>query len=238
MKMDLQTTGATEEVALTKSEPTTTLQGDWNISDINIPRVNLVQKMSPTSEDFKLGTFLFDKTIPVTNEQKELAKVVVLTLKKYYEQDKAYGDGDLPVRFDTEQQAQDAGYYHKYDKSVPKEVLEAAMEEGNSDVPRYSERADAVLLLPVPLEHAHYEHKGVGYVKGLLTLKGTSYKSCAKILATAFVNPSLEGKGYKVKWEFGSQKMSSKSISWYVPVAFNRGKNTEEFVQWIESEVL
>jgi hypothetical protein len=226
MKMDLQTTGATEEVALTKSEPTTTLQGDWNISDINIPRVNLVQKMSPTSEDFKLGTYLFDKTIPVTNEQEERAEVVVLTLKKYYEEDKAYGDGDLPVRFDTEQAAKDAGYFHKWDKTADQDAL------------RYSERADAVLLLPVPLEHAHYEHDGVGYVKGLLTLKGTSYKSCAKILATAFVNPSLEGKGYKVKWEFGSQKMTSKSISWYVPVAFNRGKHTDEFVQWIESEVL
>jgi len=226
MKMDLQTTGATEEVALTKSEPTTTLQGDWNISDINIPRVNLVQKMSPTSEDFNLGTFLFDKTIPVTNEQKERAEFVVLTLKKYYEEDKAYGDGELPVRFDTEQQAKDAGYFHKWDKTADQDAL------------RYSERADAVLLLPVPLEHAHYEHNGVGYVKGLLTLKGTSYKSCAKILATAFVNPSLDGKGYKVKWEFGSQKMTSKSISWYVPVAFNRGKHTDEFVQWLENEVL
>lgn len=224
MKMNL--TAATEEVALTKSEPTTTLQGDWNISDINIPRVNLVQKMSPTSEDFKLGTFLFDKTIPVTNEQTERAEIVVLTLKKYYEEDKAYGDGELPVRFDTEQQAKDAGYFHKWDKTADQDAL------------RYSERADAVLLLPVPLEHAHYEHNGVGYVKGLLTLKGTSYKSCAKILATAFVNPSLDGKGYKVKWEFGSQKMTSKSISWYVPVAFNRGKHTDEFVQWLENEVL
>jgi hypothetical protein len=224
MKMNLTT--ATEEVALTKSEPTTTLQGDWNISDINIPRVNLVQKMSPTSEDFNLGTFLFDKTIPVTNEQKERAEFVVLTLKKYYEEDKAYGDGELPVRFDTEQQAKDAGYFHKWDKTADQDAL------------RYSERADAVLLLPVPLEHAHYEHNGVGYVKGLLTLKGTSYKSCAKILATAFVNPSLDGKGYKVKWEFGSQKMTSKSISWYVPVAFNRGKHTDEFVQWLENEVL
>lgn len=224
MKMNL--TAATEEVALTKSEPTTTLQGDWNISDINIPRVNLVQKMSPTSEDFNLGTFLFDKTIPVTNEQKERAEFVVLTLKKYYEEDKAYGDGELPVRFDTEQQAKDAGYFHKWDKTADQDAL------------RYSERADAVLLLPVPLEHAHYEHNGVGYVKGLLTLKGTSYKSCAKILATAFVNPSLDGKGYKVKWEFGSQKMTSKSISWYVPVAFNRGKHTDEFVQWLENEVL
>jgi len=224
MKMNLTT--ATEEVALTKSEPTATLQGDWNISDINIPRVNLVQKMSPTSEDFNLGTFLFDKTIPVTNEQKERAEFVVLTLKKYYEEDKAYGDGELPVRFDTEQQAKDAGYFHKWDKTADQDAL------------RYSERADAVLLLPVPLEHAHYEHNGVGYVKGLLTLKGTSYKSCAKILATAFVNPSLDGKGYKVKWEFGSQKMTSKSISWYVPVAFNRGKHTDEFVQWLENEVL
>lgn len=224
MKMNL--TAATEEVALTKSEPTATLQGDWNISDINIPRVNLVQKMSPTSEDFNLGTFLFDKTIPVTNEQKERAEFVVLTLKKYYEEDKAYGDGELPVRFDTEQQAKDAGYFHKWDKTADQDAL------------RYSERADAVLLLPVPLEHAHYEHNGVGYVKGLLTLKGTSYKSCAKILATAFVNPSLDGKGYKVKWEFGSQKMTSKSISWYVPVAFNRGKHTDEFVQWLENEVL
>ena len=224
MKMNL--TAATEEVALTKSEPTTTLQGDWNISDINIPRVNLVQKMSPTSEDFKLGTFLYDKTIPVTNEQTERAEIVVLTLKKYYEEDKAYGDGELPVRFDTEQQAKDAGYFHKWDKTADQDAL------------RYSERADAVLLLPVPLEHAHYEHNGVGYVKGLLTLKGTSYKSCAKILATAFVNPSLDGKGYKVKWEFGSQKMTSKSISWYVPVAFNRGKHTDEFVQWLENEVL
>lgn len=224
MKMNL--TAATEEVALTKSEPTATLQGDWNISDINIPRVNLVQKMSPTSEDFNLGTFLFDKTIPVTNEQKERAEIVVLTLKKYYEEDKAYGDGELPVRFDTEQQAKDAGYFHKWDKTADQDAL------------RYSERADAVLLLPVPLEHAHYEHDGVGYVKGLLTLKGTSYKSCAKILATAFVNPSLDGKGYKVKWEFGSQKMTSKSISWYVPVAFNRGKHTDEFVQWLENEVL
>lgn len=224
MKMNL--TAATEEVALTKSEPTATLQGDWNISDINIPRVNLVQKMSPTSEDFNLGTFLFDKTIPVTNEQKERAEFVVLTLKKYYEEDKAYGDGELPVRFDTEQQAKDAGYFHKWDKTADQDAL------------RYSERADAVLLLPVPLEHAHYEHDGVGYVKGLLTLKGTSYKSCAKILATAFVNPSLDGKGYKVKWEFGSQKMTSKSISWYVPVAFNRGKHTDEFVQWLENEVL
>ena len=226
MKMDLQTTGATEEVALTKSEPTTTLQGDWNISDINIPRVNLVQKMSPTSEDFKLGTFLFDKTIPVTNEQDERAEIVVLTLKKYYEEDKAYGDGDLPVRFDTEQAAKDAGFHHKWDKTSDKEA------------PRYSERADAVLLLPVPLEHAHYERDGVGYVKGLLTLKGTSYVSCARILATAFVNPSLEGKGYKVKWEIGSKKMSSKTISWYVPVAFNKGKHDQAFVQWIESEVL
>lgn len=224
MKMNL--TAATEEVALTKSEPTTTLQGDWNISDINIPRVNLVQKMSPTSEDFKLGTFLFDKTIPVTTEQTERAEIVVLTLKKYYEEDKAYGDGELPARFDTEQQAKDAGYFHKWDKTADQDAL------------RYSERADAVLLLPVPLEHAHYEHDGVGYVKGLLTLKGTSYKSCAKILATAFVNPSLDGKGYKVKWEFGSQKMTSKSISWYVPVAFNRGKHTDEFVQWLENEVL
>jgi hypothetical protein len=224
MKMNL--TAATEEVALTKSEPTSTLQGDWNISDINIPRVNLVQKMSPTAEDFKLGTFLFDKTIPVTNEQAERANVTVLTLKKYYEEDKAYGDGDLPVRFDSEQQAINAGYFHKWDKTADQDAL------------RYSERADAVLLLPVPLEHAHYEHDGVGYVKGLLTLKGTSYKSCAKILATAFVNPSLDGKGYKVKWEFGSQKMTSKSISWYVPVAFNRGKHDDAFVEWLENEVL
>lgn len=91
------------------------MTGEWDADDVDIPRLGLTQRLGDLMKaGFEFGSFIFDK-------QHELAAtgdpvhVVVLACRKYWQEVKDYDD-DLPVTFDTLEEAKAEGFREGYTK--------------------------------------------------------------------------------------------------------------------------
>ena len=207
------------EIANTTDLPPA-LSGEWSSSDISIPKLSLVQATS-SMDEFSKGSLVYDRQVEVCTKD-EVVEVSVLTMHKYFEEDVEYGSDQIPERWEAEADARAAGVNHKWDRKP-----------GRS----YSERCDVVFLVPVPMEHAHYEFEGVGYVKCLYTFKSTAY-NLAKRLFTATNGANAGGLPYALRWDLGSEMKTNGQNKWFVPSLVNKGKADEGLLNYLVEEVI
>jgi hypothetical protein len=163
--------------------------------DIDIPRINIVQKMSEI--EGPLGSVVLDKESVLLEAGNKLNVVIVGAIKRWKE-DIPYDDDRMPKIANTEAEARELATESDF------EILEFA---------------EIVMLIPQPGDddtHFPYPIGDTNYQIGRLTVQKDAYRLTYKRLftfATFNQNVALSAR----LWAFSSDLMTKGKYSWYVP---------------------
>ncbi len=85
------------------------VEGDFSSSDIQLPKLKLVQRTSDESLlGFGINSLVFDQAVKVGSPDSP-AEVVVLRIRKNFRQNFPYGSQEIPATFDTVAALREAG---------------------------------------------------------------------------------------------------------------------------------
>lgn len=218
-----------ETTAVAKVEPKPLVEASvsdsdligFDMSDIDIPKMSLVQKMSDTSKDFTIGTFLFAGSIPLTTDPEDTVSCVALKARKYYVEDTAYGEDETPAIFDSKSEVTQAGYSLTYGED------------------KYCKPyCDLLLLVALPeeaIDSAEFIFEGIGFSRCVYTVKGASF-AVARAILTAVKVGHLRGRGIcDALWDIGQYDKKNGSKSWQAATARSH-KVIEKDTNFIDDE--
>lgn len=183
--------------------------------DIDIPRLNIIQKMSEI--EGPLGSVVLDKDSVLLEAGQKLDIVVVGAIKKWKE-DVPYGDEYMPKVFQTEAEAHAAESEY--------EILEFA---------------ELVLLIPQPGDddtHFPYPIGETNYQIGRLTVQKDSYRLTFKRVFTFHTFNRAVPISSRL-WTFSSDLMTKGKYSWYVPsLTITKQDTPADVVEFINTNLL
>jgi hypothetical protein len=208
---------ASTEVAVVEPKPLAVqtpqtpmgIEGEITANDIKPPRINLVQKTGKLGDEFAPGSFVYDKSFPIT-DGKSFFNATVLRFKKYYQQKLVFGEStDAPLKFDTAAEVRaNGGQVIQYD--------------GENF---YQEAADILFAIEAPasVDEEHmaffpYVTEGKNYGLAVYTVTSSGFTSIGKRIitdATMLLRDGLWTGQYRIH----SEKKTSAQNSWFVPVA-------------------
>jgi len=199
------------------------LAGDFDQSDINLPRINLVAKTSAlVDEGFTPGAVVLNKEATLTLKDKPL-RVIVTAMVKQFQEDVAWGAEELPKVFNPEE-VHEAGY---------------SLEWGSPNMCRPI--AHITMLIEAPegldedgLELFPYENDGKHYAMAIYTASKSAYKPTAKEIATFAAFAKGEGV-WTTSWAFTSKLRTEGDVSWFTPAMKRSGRLSSEELQFVES---
>lgn len=165
-------------------------------SDIEIPRLNVIQKMSEVEGD--LGSVVLDKQEQIIDAKTSIPVVIIGAHKRFKE--------DIP-----------------FDSDVVPQVVETQAEADllatSSEYP-VIEFADITMLIPQPEGVSDdlfpYTIDGVNYQLGKLTVQKDAYRMTFKRLFTFHVMNRTVPLATRY-WNFGTDLISKGKYTWYVP---------------------
>lgn len=166
-----------------------------NYGDIDIPRLNVIQKMSDI--EGPLGSIVLDKDSVLIEAGKKIDVVIVGAIKKWKE-DVPFGEEYIPKVVTTEEELRELQNTSDY------EVIEFA---------------EIVMLIPQPGDddtHFPYPIGETNYQIGRLTVQKDAYRLTFKRLFTFFTFNRSVSISARL-WSFGSDLMTKGKYSWYVP---------------------
>jgi len=214
------------------------IYGEIDDSDIKVPYLTLVQKMSES--DHPRGAFVFNKDI-VIGDGSTPTPITVLNANIEYQEVIPYeesGNGVLPRRFPTK-----------------KAVLEAGLGLRYEDDPKAEKILTAMVLVPVPAEYATFDSgspaevmlkttltlqnkEEIGFARALWILRGSAFTSAGKQIISAGVAGHLKDGLYRGPWSLTSEEATFGKNKYYKPILRPMGTYPEEVIQWLESEVI
>lgn len=196
------------------------MEGEFNVSDFQIPRLNIANKTGELSNDFPPGSIVFRKEVSVGN-QKSPAKLTIIRMAKKYMQRIPYGTEERPKIFNTAADVRTAGGT-------------TDITEGDMDI------YDPILILTMAVqspEGAHplfaFEKDGAHYALAQMILAKSAYNNAGKQLITE-ATTALRDKLAGGKYELVTQLRSNTMGSWFTPVFRLVGKNTPEATTWFD----
>ena len=92
------------------------------------------------------------------------------------------------------------------------------------------------MLVEVPENVGIFQFKDKHYVKAMWFVHGVAFKPTSQIMTIVTQNRSLEGKSYKLDVAISSKK--GEKPTYVVPVLHKNGYHSQEFVEWVEKDVL
>ena len=200
------------------------LAGDFDQSDINLPRINIVAKTSAlVDEGFTPGAIVLNKEATLTLKDKPL-RVIVTAMVKQFQEDVAWGAEDLPKVFNTEEEVHEAGY---------------SLEWGSPNMCRPI--AHITMLIEAPegldedaLELFPYENDGKHYAMAIYTASKSAYKPTAKEIATYAAFAKGDGV-WTAAWSLTSKLRTEGDVSWFTPTMKRSGRLSPEELEFVES---
>ena len=213
-KQETETATAVAEVP--KSELATTNASGLEISstDIDVPRVNIVQKTSEI--EAPLGSLVLDKTY-ILSEAEDTVAVTVLSVIKGWRENIDYDSDEIPQTAYTQEEADQIKATSEYDMLEFAEITILFKQPEGSD-------NDAAY--PFPIGDANY-------AIGRLNTAKDAYRQTFKRLATfAAFNPkaSLQHR----LWDFKSSLISRGKYSWFAPsLSIRQDEPTDEVKTFI-----
>lgn len=182
------------------------VEGEVCPKDIAIPRLNLVQKMSELADTFKAGDFVYDKKVLLPQP----LKLVVIHIRKQYQQDLPYGVEEMPDLCDTEAEVKERGGSTTYgDENYYHEVAHMQV---------LIQKPDGLQCSPEVESLFSYEFDGTPYAPAMFTTAKSAYRTAAKAVFTAAFG-SLRDKGLASGlWSLSSDTRSNTMGTWHVPV--------------------
>ena len=200
------------------------LAGDFDQSDINLPRINIVAKTSALVDDgFAPGAIALNKEVTLVTRDEPL-RVIVTHMVKQFQEDVAWGSEELPKTFNSEEEVHAAGY---------------SFEWGSTNMVRPI--AHITMLVQAPedlsendLELFPYEYDGKHYAMAIYTASKSAYKPTAKEIATYAMYAKDEGV-WAQSWMLTSKLRTEGDVSWFTPSLKRAGKLDEGELKFVNS---
>ena len=188
-----------EEIEAATTTAVTTVGQELTIDadDIDIPRLNVVQKMS--TGDFDHGSLILDKTHEILPRETKGHCIILGAIKKWKE-DIDFDSDEMPRIVGTKQEMEQLKIDSEYQiLEFAELILMFAQPEGNTDDDAF----------PFPIGDNNY-------CIGKIYVQKDAYRKTYKSLMTfAAFNRGLPLNSRL--WNFESQIMSKGKYSWYVP---------------------
>lgn len=204
------------EVQEKQSPVTVNVDGlQFDRSDINIPRMNVVQKTSDI--EAPTGSLVLDKKF-VHLKPEEIGQVVIISAVKQWKEDIPFDEGTMGRIASTPEAAVKLGQESSYP------ILEFAEIEMLLRQPEDSTNDEAY---PYPIGDGNY-------AIGKLYVAKDAYRHTYKRLVTfAAFNKSIQLRNRL--WNFQSQMIEKGKYSWYVPsLAISQTETPAEVLEFIE----
>ena len=170
-------------------------QGMSLSQDIEIPRLNVIQKMSQI--EGPVGSVVLDKEF-VLLEAEQKTPVIIVGAVKRWKEDVPYDDDQIPKMASNELDARALAQESSYPIVEFAEIILLIPQIGDDDT-----------NFPYPIGDNNYQ-------LGRLTVQKDAYRLTFKRLFTfQTFNPTVPA--FTRLWTFGTELMSKGKYSWYVP---------------------
>jgi hypothetical protein len=166
----------------------------FNVQDIDIPRLNVIQKMSQI--EGPVGSCVFDKET-VLFEAGASIPVVILGATKRWKEDVPFDDDYMPKSVDTEVESRQLAAASDY------EIIEYA--EIVMLIPQVGDSGD----FPYPIGDTNYQI-------GRITVQKDAYRLTYKRLITFQTFNRSVPVSSRI-WNFGTELITKGKYSWYAP---------------------
>jgi hypothetical protein len=168
----------------------------FSAQDIDIPRLNVIQKMSEI--EGPIGSVVIDKD-SVLLEAEQKTPVVVIGAIKRWKEDVPFGEDYMPKIASSEADAKALALESNYDVTEFAEIILLIPQIGDDDT-----------MFPYPIGDINYQI-------GRITVQKDAYRMTYKRLFTfSTFNPDVPVSSRF--WSFGTELMSKGKYSWYVPM--------------------
>jgi len=194
-------------------------------SDLQLPRLSIVQAVGPLSEKFKPGQLVLAGehvlANPQDNKGESVELVVLAKPRKTFVENLPYGTEQRPQVFNNPQEVANAG---------------GTLEWVGKTAPSYVPVATAICLVRTDDDRLimKKDPEGKGWTVAIWSIRGTAYPRAAKPLFTAMVL-KLGGHMPRAKWTLSAVREKVGTNWVWVPVLTDKGRNTPEFVAFAES---
>jgi len=204
--------------------------GEVSMSDIKLPRLNLVQKVGSLADSFHPGSIVFEKSIVLSDGKTEnYLDLTPLQFRKQYQRKTVWGEGDnneQPEVYETAEQVRAAGGSLQYgDENYFQEIAHIAFAV---KLPENVEAGDEIIdLFP-------YKFGDALYAVAMWTVASSSYTALGKRILTdsaMVLRNGLHTGHYYVSSEIKKNARNS----WYAPKAAFAGKHTPEAATFFSS---
>lgn len=207
--------------------------GEVSMSDIKLPRINLVQRVGTLADAFQPGQILFEKHA-ILADTKNSVDLTPLRIRKQYQRKVAWGEGasgEAPEVYDTAAQVREAGGSLQFgDDNYFQEIahIEFAIKLPTEFLSQeLKETAEIIDLFP-------YTHDNRPYAIALWTVASSAYTALAKPIFTHAASLLRNGL-YTGHYQVSSELKKNAKNSWYVPKVVFAGKHTPEAAEFFKS---
>jgi len=185
----------------------------FSAQDIDIPRLNVIQKMSEI--EGPIGSIVIDQD-SVLLEAEVKAPVIVMGATKKWKENVPFGEDYIPKIVSTESEAKALAAESAYEVIEFAEIVLLIPQIGEDDS-----------LFPYPIGDSNYQI-------GRITVQKDAYRLTYKRLFTfQTFNPNISVATRF--WNFGSELMSKGKYSWYVPtLAITKNEAPAEAIEFAQ----
>jgi hypothetical protein len=189
------------------------VQGDVNLSDLRLPRLNLVQRTGDLPDKFGFGEFVLNKTCLIPRP----LEFIALSIKKQFQEKRPYGDTERGAVYDSAEEVRAAGGtigFGDYQFSELAHIFMLIKKDASLDT---MEDAEAVRDLFM------YELAGGQWAPVIYSVGRSAYTSLGKALLTARQFTLRKGL-YTGRWSMTSSVNKGSKGTWVTPVPTFRGR--------------
>jgi hypothetical protein len=191
--------------------------GEFNATDIRLPYLRIIQKISDDAATYGAGSFLFNGEVKIASEG-QAVKMTFIRFNKFYEEKLPMEAQKRPMVFDTADEVLKAGgSFNSKDEHF---FTEVAMMQAVIERPDGLSDQDS-LLFPYKAPNEKW------YAMTLWTARGTAYSQTGPVLYTASNNFLSDGL-YQGEWNVSTEKRTNPKGSWHVPSLRYVGKHEGE----------
>jgi hypothetical protein len=199
------------------------VSGEIQASDIKLPTLRIVQKMSANPQKLDLGTITVNNDTVVEDANGEVIFTLV-SIQKKYEEVLPYGAG-IPQRFDKLEEAIQAGF-----------KLCRSKADRDSGVPLVEETAIALLACHQPegaMDRSFpFDLAGTRVIPAIWFLRSYAYGAVAKTIFSKLALDLRDTNKLEVQWKLRAEPRKNSYGEFFVPVVtLNEGTNTPEFAE-------
>ena len=197
------------------------MEGEFDRSDIQLPRLSLVHGIGPLSETFQPGHLVYAKELDLGVGP---VNITLVRLRKYFQEEIEWGSEDIPRICNSIEEIRKLGAYLTSEKKE--------MGEGHTF---FKPVLDAQILIKGEASNTMFpfEFEGSPYALALMTMHGVAYTRTGKQFITASQFGLRNGLTV-ASWNITTKREKfGQNFVWF-PVARQATRNSPEFIAWVK----